>query len=696
MSYHSVESMLRAVAEAIRPPERLTVSQAAHKYRYLNNPGHYVGYWDNDMAPYLTEPMDVLNSKEFKGMIFVGPARTGKSDMFFNWLGHTAICDPSDMLLIHMTQNTARDWSQGDLRKVFRHSPEIGARVLPGRQNMNVHDIKFMSGMRLLVKWPTITELSGKTVMRGWAMDYDRMPTDVDKEGNVYDLLAKRGTTFGNNAMFAAESSPGYEIENPRWLPETPHEAPPTKGILSLYNRGDRRRRYWQCIGCHEWFEPDFKHLSYPDSEDHVEASMMATLDCPFCQFSHEHDPSPGQPGKNGLDRKGLWLPDNMRIDGNGVMVGDKVKSPIGSFWLKGPAAAFISWDQLVFKYLKAMEEYDKTGQTEALRVCMNTDLGLPFLPPAMETLRLPEDLKNRAQDLGRGVVPEGVRFLVATIDVQLNRFEVLVTGFGTNAQGTWDSWIVDRFPIKRSKRKNAEDDSLFEYIDPATYLEDWQLLVPEVIEKSYPLADDSGRRMTIKAIGCDSGGQEGVTPMAYNFWRWLRDEHGEGHHKRFQLLKGASAKDAPRVHINYPDSDRKDRKAGARGEIPLLEINSNMLKDQINGILGRTTPGGQVHFPKWLPNNYYVELTSERRTPKGWEKTGKVRNETWDLLSYAVAVAVSTTHAKIESIDWEKPPVWADEWDDNALVFDPKLTVAAFSAPKKEYDFAKLAEAIG
>ena len=31
------------------------------------------------------------------------------------------------------------------------------------------------------------------------------------------------------------------------WIPESLHEAPPTRGILSLYNGGDRRRWYWRC-----------------------------------------------------------------------------------------------------------------------------------------------------------------------------------------------------------------------------------------------------------------------------------------------------------------------------------------------------------------------------------------------------------------------------------------------------------------
>ena len=76
--FATLEDMIVATAEAVRPPERLTVSQAAEKYRWLNNPGHYVGPWDNSKAPYLVEPMDEMTSLDFTGLAFVGPARTGK------------------------------------------------------------------------------------------------------------------------------------------------------------------------------------------------------------------------------------------------------------------------------------------------------------------------------------------------------------------------------------------------------------------------------------------------------------------------------------------------------------------------------------------------------------------------------------------------------------------------------------------
>jgi phage terminase large subunit GpA-like protein len=130
-----------------------------------------------------------------------------------------------------------------------------------------------------------------------------------------------------------------------------------------------------------------------------------------------------------------------------------------------------------------------------------------------------------------------------------------------------------------------------------------------------------------------------------------------------------------------------------------VLELNSNIIKDQVYAMLGRDIPnGGMVNFPDWLEAWYYSELTAENRNPKGeWECPRGVRNESWDLLCYALAVALSNTHARLEHIDWEAPPSWAEEWDMNDLVFMPDEADLPFTAPvESRFSLAELGEALG
>lgn len=684
--YDTLEQMIVDTAETVRPPERITVSEAAEKYRKINNPGSYVGPWRNSKTPYLVEPMDLLSSTMFTAMIFVGPAQCGKTDMLMNWLTHTAICDPADVTIVEKSQASARDFSKRRVDRLFRHSPEVGNKVIPGKQNQNIFDTRFKSGMFLTLSWPTINELSGKPIPRLWLTDYDRMDEDVDGEGSPFDLAQKRTTTFREFGMTVAESSPGVTVDDPRWISRTPHEAPPARKILSLYNRGDKRRWYWQCGGCLEWFEPSFRNLTWPQNVPKEVAAASVTMSCPHCGTVIE----PNE--KNALNQAGRWVPDGMRLDTEGNLLGTPPKSETASFWLKGPAASFIDWKDLVLKYLTAWEEFESTGSEEALKTTVNTDQGEPYVPQRSGGERLPEDLKSRAENWGGNkvapVVPLGVRFLVATVDVQggtKKRFVVQVHGFGVGG----DCWIVDTFRIDRSARLNAMNER--EWIDPAAYPEDWDQITTQVVEKLYPLGDGSGRMMPVKLTAVDSGGEAGVTTNAYNYWRRLKDGP-HGHHRRLRLIKGDPNKSAPRFRETFPDSNRKDRHAGARGDVPVIFVGSRLMKDQAWARLGRTEPGeGMVHFPDWAEDWLYTQLTAEVRTPKGWENPRRYRNEAWDLLVYAMT---ATLHPgiRIELIDWDNPPGWAEEWDANDLVIAADAeNPFAHEAPKK-YDPKKLA----
>lgn len=690
--YRTLEEMIVTAAEGVRPPERLTVAEAAEKYRKLNNPGSYVGPWRHDKTPYLVEPMNVLSSDDFDSCVFCGPAQCGKTELILNAITYTTICDPKDLLIVQISQGAARDFSKRRVQRLFRHSPDVGERVMTGRHNQGLYDTRFRSGAMLTVSWPSINELSGRPIPWTLLTDYDRMDDDVDGEGSPFDLAKKRTTTFMRSAMTLAESSPGHEVEIPKWVRSTPHECPPTRGILSLYNRGDRRRWQWQCVSCHNWFEPDFHLLTWPETGDHIEAAEAAVLCCPHCGHEHTEREGPGQPGKKGLNLGGKWVVDNTSLDTDGNVIGSPVRSNMASFWLKGVAAGFASWQTLVTNWLSAQDEYEKTGSFEALKTTTNVDQGLPFVPPQIASGQLPEELASRAVDIGERVIPPHVRFLTASIDIQTSRFVVQVHGHSEGG----DLTVVDRFDVRKSHRRDEDGDRY--WVRPGVNPEDWHLLIPEVIEKSYPLGDDSGRHMAIKQIVCDSGGNMGITKNAYAFWRYLRDDHPGGHQRRFQLLKGASTAAAPRVRISYPDADKRDEKAAYRGEVPVLMINTNTLKDQLSSMLDRDeSKGGRIMFPNWLPDSFFVELCAEHRDPKGnWVNKRGGRNESWDLLVYAIAIGLSR-HIRLEQLDWDDPPDWASDWDINSLVFTPEEG-EPFAVEKKEssFDFASLGKLLG
>lgn len=641
------------IANAIKAPRRMKVSEAVAEYMRVPVGGGNSVKWDKHTAAYMLEPMNCLNSREYDAVVFVGPARTGKTiGLIDGWITYSIICDPSDFLLVQLTQEKASEHSRKRLDRTFRCSPEIAKRLSPRKNDNNVHDKYFRAGNLLKIGWPSINVLSSSDYKYVALTDYDRWPDDIDGEGDGFSLASKRTTTFMSAGMTLVESSPGKDIVDIKHVPKSSHEAPPTTGILSLYNRGDRRRFYWQCPECSEYFEPSMANMvDFREETDFVKASESARLQCPHCL--HKIPPEM----KRELNINGVWLKEGQSINASGQILGDGRKSRIASFWLEGPAAAYQTWAQLTYKLLTAEHEYEMTGSEETLKAVTNTDWGLPYLPrSALEQRRADELMERREEaDKENKTIPPQCRFLIAAVDVQggrNRRFVVQIVGYGENGE----RWLIDRYNISHTL---PDADGVIEQIDPRNP-DDWKILISDVLEKRYPLAHNPNHLMPILAMAVDSGGEDGVTDNAYRFWRQCRRD---GLAKRVYLVKGDSTKRQKLITKTYPDNTaRSDRHSSARGDVPLYLLQTDYLKDRINNALARESAGANyIHFPDWIGEWFFNELVYEERGPDGkWRKPGKGNNEAFDLFCYAHAIAILRGYERIKWGDEKDVPSWA------------------------------------
>lgn len=676
-AYASAREVTRYTAELIRPPRRTRPSEAARQYLKTEK-----GEWDPSLSPMMVEPLDLLASREYQGVVFVGPARTGKTmSLILGGVTYAVTSSPGDILITQMSQDTARDFSLTDLDRAIRHSPVLADALSPRARDDNTFDKFFRSGMRLKVGWPSIAQLSSKTLRYVFLTDYDRPENrdNVDGEGPLWDLGAKRVETYMSSGKCFAESSPDAEYLDPRWRPLTPHEAPPARGILSLYNRGTRARWYWPCQECGVYFQalPGLGCFPLPAEKELEEivlkrdpldlAAEFSVVACPECGAVHK------QAQRTAMSARGRWVHEGQSISRDGEVTGPKRRTNIASYWLGGAAATFQSWEGLLSKHFQALAGYVRMGDESALKFTVNTDQGAAYLPRVIAKRRSTDELQKRLENLPQGKVPAGVRFLTAAVDVQSNRFVVEVFGWGVGLE----CWLIDRFAITASKRAEGKGTAALE---PAAYLEDWDILTERVIETRYPVMN-MDQTLGMHLVTCDSGGKAGVTGKAYAFYRWLRKRRK---HFRFRLVKGSSSLSAATATLTWPDAtDRKDRKTGGRGDVPVWMLNTNVLKDVVVGDLARTDEGpGFVHLPKWLESmpEFFAELAAEQRTDKGWKNPAGARNEAFDLHVYnRAAVKI----CKADRINWAKPPVWARPPE-------PKPA----DAPDRADEIVKLAEA--
>lgn len=674
--YVDFDDILKPTVGLLRVGERLTVPAAAEKYVRSD-----LGAWSNAITYYMIEPATSLTSRLYKGVVFVGPARTGKSQALGdNWVAHNAMCDPMDMLLVFPSGKTAERFSKTRIDKMHRHSPLIRAKLGTSSADNNIGEKAYKSGERIFLVSPTKNTLATLDFCKVLLSDYERYDLDIGGDGSAWKMGSKRTQTFLSRAMTCAESSPSRPILDPAWVvpQDQPHLAPPCEGVMELYNDGTRKRLYAQCQHCFEYFlpGPDYRSAFIPPAENYSSIKERAAdcgLPCTKCGCINTQNDldEHGISQELRLKRSGVWLAEGQTIDAQGVITGEVPPRSIDSYWMPGWFAAFQSWAEIFETTLTALDSFARTGREDQLKSTVNVDQGAPHLSLYRQSNISAKALLEKAQAAEEpaqmGVVPAWVRYLIGTLDNQKHSFDIQVHGFGVDGEHC----VIDRYAITVSDvRKDLLGEPIV--IEPATYYEDWAVLNERFIDYQYPTHD--GGKMGIKVIGIDMHGVPGLSPNARQFWR---DAHLAGKSDRVRLLRGGSNKKADLHKQTWPDSSDKASNAkpaasAARGDVPVLTLNTDTAKDMVRRSLDRATPGpGFLHLPTWAALDWFEQIAAEVRLPSGvWEKVSE-RNETLDHLQYAQAL---NDWIGGNAINWTKPPPWAEKREHNTL-FSGRVT---------------------
>ena len=206
--------------------------------------------------------------------------------------------------------------------------------------------------------------------------------------------------------------------------------------------------------------------------------------------------------------------------------------------------------------------------------------------------------------------MPDDVLVLVAGVDVQDDRLEAEIIGYGENEE----SWGVDYKVI---------------WGDPGQP-DTWERL-DALLLKQYK--HTKGHMLPIAAAGIDSGGH--FTKEVYDFCKTR-------FHRRVFALKGMPGWGRPIVSAPSPKKYGRNPRP-----VKLFMVGVDEAKRIVHGRLKIEEPGaGYCHFPKTYTEEYFNMLGAEEiriRYVKGvqkpyWHQT-RARNESLDIRAYSLAV---------------------------------------------------------
>jgi terminase, large subunit len=600
MDMSEIHKAVRKGLKSLEVATPMRLSEWAAENFYLSAESSYV---EKKWEPFWFQPaiMDAISDDEIEEVNVKKSARVGYTKIILAAIGYTAHHKRRNQAVWQPTDDDRDEFVQTEVEPMLRdvaimttvfRGAKVNAKGNSLKQKRFVGSMCHMRGGKAAKNYRRIS------VDTAYLDEIDGFDHDVEGEGSPVKLAYKRveGATFPKLVIGST---------------------PKTKGTSLIENRVDqaqlRFRPHVPCMHCGEriliqWGGKDkpygFKwYNNDPETVGHV---------CQYCAgVMTQADYIAAGPQGRWIAADGTWIDSDFLFrDAAGNVVPKPAHVAFDCLWTA--YSEMTSWAKIVREWLAAVAK-NEAGDSADLKAFINTTLGESY----EETGEKADEhaLLARAKDYPLRVVPMGGLILVAGVDVQDDRFEIVIWALGRKEE----MWPIDYTVIDANPADPSDWDKLDAHL---------QIVFPHA----------AGGQMAVRGAAVDTGGH--FTHEAYNFCRVrtarriyaVRGEPREG-----QPIKGRSSK----VDVNA-------RGKVLKGGVKLWHVGTDTAKDLLLGRLSVEQAGpGYVHFSKELPNEFFHQLTAEQRikvkTSQGekyrWVKV-RTRNEVLDCTVYALFVA--------------------------------------------------------
>ena len=554
----------------LAPPPDMTISEWADEYRRLSSEAAAEpGRWRTSRAPYQREIMDAVCDVRVQKVVIMSAAQIGKTDaLILNPIGYYMHYDPSPIMVMQPTIALSEAFSKDRLTPMLRDTPVLRGKVSEKTRNSGntiLHKV-FPGGHITMVGANSPAGLRSRPIRILLADEIDAYPATAGNEGDPLILAGKRLANFWNKKEVCVS---------------TPTDAQ-TSRIAVEYENSTQEEWNVPCPMCGKLTPLVWANVIFTDMDDIGYA-------CPACGVvSSETD----------------WKEQYK----NGKFIAKYPERKVRGFHLNALASTFVEWREIVEKFITANEE-KKKGNIELLKAWTNTEMGETW---DEEGEKIETDDLYKRRERYNCEVPEEVLVLTAGVDVQDDRFEIEVVGWGAEKE----SWGI-RYQVIRGDLK----------LKPV-----WDEL-DAFLSQTFTTSD--GRRLKIICTCVDSGGH--FTTQVYRFCK-------ERTARRVFAIKGKGGAEVP--YYNRPSKANNVK-------TPLFTIGVDTGKAILFQRLAVQEEGpNYCHFPrekdKGYTQEYFKGLTAEKMVvtyKKGkavfaWvlKDGGYKRNEPLDVRNYATA----------------------------------------------------------
>lgn len=518
----------------LAPPPRLSLSEWADRYRVLSREtSASPGRWSTTVVPYLRGIMDACTDPRIREVVVMKSAQVAFTEgVVNNLVGYHIDQDPAPVLVVQPTIEDAENWSKEKLAGMLRDTPRLRGKVKDPRSRASDNTIlakSYPGGHLGIIGANAPRGLRARSRRVVIFDEVDGYPVSAGTEGDPISLGKKRAMTFWNRKIVTGST-------------------PTIKGasrIETAYAASDQRRFYVPCPHCGHPQVLRFANVVW-DKEEREEGGLPRTVHRPDTAAYRCGDDAGGCGAL--IEER-----DRMRMVAAGEWLAEAPPAPgevrAAGFHISALYSPFISLAEIVDEFLKA----NAAGE-ELLKTFVNTVLGETFeLRPDVDT----ETLALRREAYA-AEVPAGVGVLTAGVDVQDDRLELVIKGWGAAEE----SWLIAHHRILG----DTEADDVWQRLDELLF---------------QPFTHEAGSVLYVRAACVDSGFRQA------RVFEYVKRRQRRG----VWATKGIQE----RTRELVAPAKKKNREG-----VKLVTIGTYTAKDRVFARLKITKPGPRyMHFPK-------------------------------------------------------------------------------------------------
>ena len=521
--------------------------------------------------------MDACSDPATPEVVVMAGAQLGKTEAILNIVGYHIDYDPSPILVLQPTLDMASAFSKERVAGgLLNSTPCLKNKVQDPRSrdsgNTTFQKL-FPGGSISMVGANSPASLASRPIRLVLCDEVDRYPASAGAEGDPIQLAKKRSATFWNRKIVLVST-------------------PTNKGasrIEDAFEKSDMRFYHIPCKHCSHKQTMKWSNVQWTDNDP-----STAKYVCDGC-------------GTLWNDADRIW---SIR---HGEWVATAPFTGVAGFAINGMYSPWTPLSDGVREFLTVKKN------PEQLRVWTNTYLGETWEDQGEQV----DDymLADRREPME--VVPDEAVMITAGVDVQDNRLEMSVIGWGRDDE----SWVIAHETM---------------YGDPSTP-QLWTTLDSRLMKR---YTTTSGREIGIRAACVDSGGH-----FTNSVYKYCKKNYG----RRIFAIKGRGGEGT--AIVAKPSRNNVVK-------CPLFPVGVDTVKDLLFARMRIADPGpGYIHFHEDLEDEYFKQLTAEKVVTKyhrGFKKRVfqkiRPRNEALDCMVYAVAayaiinINVNTLADKIEA----------------------------------------------